>query len=456
MIRRPAADPARRIGSLVYLAGGPGDSGVDFVERVPKLFNESVRDRFDIVGFDQRGVSRSAPVRCFTDEENASGEDSIAGLPKDRSAVGGEHSLAVVPVGAKRSSGNDVMAGFDETAEVYREFAANCGRLSGPLLPYLSTEAAARDVDLLRAALGEPKLTAYGASYGTQLGATYAALFPTRLRALVLDAPADPTLRINNPLEHLRLKAFAFEAALNAFFAWCAHDPKCGFGHGDPAGAYDRLMARLAEKPLDVRDKDGTTTPVDASVARTAVVQLLYGEWGWPDLGLGLQRADDYDDGSILLDKSRGEASAQRESEPYSNSNEAIEAINCADQSYPTDLAVYRRFLVDLARQTPRIGVTQALVGLACAFWPTRPASRYTGPFQAQGAPTILVIGTTGDPATPYPEARTLAAQLGDRGVLLTWQSYTHVAYRGSTCVDEITDRYLIDLVTPKPNTVCQ
>ncbi|WP_307874608.1 alpha/beta hydrolase [Frankia nepalensis] len=454
VIRRPAADPARRIGSLVYLEGGPGVSGFDSVRDSAELVEKPVRDRFDVVGFDQRGVGRSAPVRCYADTEAAE-KALIGGLPWDRSAASGSRWLAVAPVGAKSSYGDEVLAGFDETVEEQRRFAEGCGRLSGPLLPYLSTEAAARDLDLLRAALGESRLTAYGASYGTELGVTYAALFPTRLRALVLDAVVDPRLSIDNPFVEIWLQATAFEKAFDTFLGNCKRDPECTFGHGDPAGAYDRLLARLAEKPLYVRNEDANTvTEVDASVVRFAVEKLLYNESNWPKLELGLQRADDYDDGSVLLDVVQG--SSDQEDGVYDNLAEANAAINCADQSYPTDLAFYRGFAATMALEAPRFGPMLALVGLPCAFWPTSPASRYTGPFQAPGAPPILVIGTTGDTATPYVEARSLASQLGDRAVMLTWRSFTHGAYGNSTCINEATNRYLIDLVPPKPNTVCQ
>ncbi|WP_307874459.1 alpha/beta hydrolase [Frankia nepalensis] len=456
LIRRPAADPARRIGSLVYLEGGPGVSGVDTIRTSPDLFDEPVRDRFDIVGFDQRGVGQSAPVHCLTDEEKAAYLASVAHPRAVSVAPSRSGSLAAARAPATGAADDeDLPAGFDETVEAYRQIVAGCERLSGPLLPYLSTEAAARDLDLLRAALGEPRLTAYGASYGTELGVTYAALFPTRLRALVLEAVLDPAQWTNDPLGHVRLQAIAFDAALDAFFASCARDPECGFGHGDPAGAYDRLMARLAEKPIYARGKEvDTTTPVDASVAISAVLELLYSEQLWPILALGLELADDYDDGSVLL-ATQEESSGERDDGTFDNSFDAQIAIDCADQNYPTDLAVYRRFAADLAREAPRFGPVLALGSVTCAFWPTPSASRYTGPFQAPGAPPILLLGTTGDPATPYQEALSTAAQLGDRAVLLTWRSYTHGAYADSSCVREATDRYLIDLITPRPGTVC-
>jgi hypothetical protein len=147
--------------------------------------------------------------------------------------------------------------------------------------------------------------------------------------------------------------------------------------------------------------------------------------------------------------------SGRRPDGTYDNSFDANTAINCADQRYPTSLAPYRRLATELARETPRIGASLALGGMTCAFWTTPAVSRYTGPFRAQGAPPILLVGTTGDPATPYSEARSLTAQLAS-GVLLTWRSYTHGAYEGpSTCVHQAVDAYLLGRTLPKPGTVC-
>jgi pimeloyl-ACP methyl ester carboxylesterase len=442
VVRRPAREPARRIGSLVYLEGGPGVSGVNSIKTYPQLFDTVVGDRFDIVGFDQRGVGASAPVRCLTDAQKATElSDVLAGGPARRAAPA--------------STEGSVPAGFDGTAASDRGVAEGCERWSGKMLPYLSTAAAARDVDVLRAALGDRRLTAYGASYGSELGATYAALFPTHLRALALDAVVDPRMSTTDPFAETLLQAKAFDAALDAFLTACARATTCPFGDGDPFGHYDRLVARIAKHPIYAQGKDvDTTRPVDSGVLTSAVLQLLYSQQQWPILALALGLADTANDGSVLLSLA-DQQSGRRADGSYDNSFDANTAINCADQSYPTDLAAYRRFAAKLATEAPRIGSTLALGGLTCAFWKVRAASRYTGPFLAKGAPPILLVGTTGDPVTPYPEARSLASQLSS-GVLLTWRSYTHGAYEGpSTCVHNAVDDYLVNLVVPKPGTVC-
>jgi pimeloyl-ACP methyl ester carboxylesterase len=472
VIRRPARLPKRRLGSLVYLEGGPGVSGVASIRSYPDLFDAAVRDRFDIVGFDQRGVGASAPVRCLTDAQKASQLADV--IPGGVSRAGGTRPAAVGDVGGdgrgdvggdvRGDVGGDVggdgrgdagaLAGFAGAALADSEVARGCERLSGRLLPYLSTALAARDVDLLRAALGEPRLTAYGSSYGTELGATYAALFPGRIRALVLDSISDPRLSMTRPFDEIRLQAQGFEAAMDAFLSACRRDAACPFGHGDPAGAYDRLMARLARHPIYARGNDADRTrPVDATLATYAVMEPLYAQRNWPVLAAALARADN-DDGSVLLALA-DLRSGRRQGGAYDNSFDANTAINCADQAYPTDLAAFRRFAADLAREAPRFGPSMALGGLACAFWPVRAVVRYTGPFRAQGAPPILLVGTTGDPVTPYTEATSLAAQLAD-SVLLTWHSFSHGAYAGpSTCVHAAVDRYLLATVPPRRGTVC-
>nr|WP_007510370.1 alpha/beta hydrolase [Pseudofrankia saprophytica] len=463
--RRPARDTARRIGSLVFLAGGPGQSGVDVMKSSSEWFDPPVRDRFDIVGFDQRGVGGSRPaVSCSSDQENATTQSSDAKGAPVRPSVSGSRADGE---GHSSLDSTDPLADFRYAAKLASETAQQCKEYTPTLLPYLSTEAAARDVDLLRAALGDKKLTAFGSSYGTQLGATYAALFPTHIRALVLDAVVDAALSINQPLERLRVHTEGFEAALDAFLADCAHDPACHFGGGDPAGAYDRLMARLERRPIRAEGKDvDKSQPITADIARWGVIEALYSQQNWKILAQALQQADEDNNGAMLLSlASEGDdlsvylgddlSSGRRPGESSDNSNDAYIAIRCADGTYPTDLAAYQRFADRLRREAPRLGPTMAYGEMACARWPVHSASRYTGPFRAQGAPPILLVGTIGDPATPYSEARSLASQMAS-AVLLTWRSYTHGAYTGpSSCIYTAVDHYLLDLVPPRPGTVC-
>ncbi|WP_160172418.1 MULTISPECIES: alpha/beta hydrolase [Frankia] len=448
LIRAPARQPHRRIGSLVMLAGGPGQSGVGFIRDWLGFFGASLRDRFDIVGFDQRGVGGSAPVRC------SSGQDNDPPAATSPFAIDSRASRA-------GSEDDDV---YQELVDDRRQWAQGCVRFSGAELPYLSTEAAARDLDLLRAALGEDKITSYGGSYGTVLGATYASMFPTRIRALVLDGVEDPNVWMNQPQEDLRRMAQGFETALGAFLADCKARPNCGFGHGDPAGAFDRLVERLIEKPIPAGGKDtGAARTLNWVTAMIGVRSALYSHAMWPRLAEALALADDNNDGSKLLSFAAQDPIGAILPLPYSTSTSADvahtaiaahTAITCADKVFPT-VGAYQRLADELNRESPHFGLLSGLGALACVVWPVKAASRYTGPFHATGAAPILLVGSTGDPATPYSGAVSLARQLAN-SVLLTWRSYTHTAYfQDSGCVRQAVERYLVDLILPKRGTIC-
>jgi pimeloyl-ACP methyl ester carboxylesterase len=419
LIRRPAGDSATRIGSLLVNPGGPGVSGVDFVRRASTLFSRDVRDHFDIVGWDPRGVAGSQPsVDCVD-----SLDDYISGDPSPDS-VEEQHAL-------------------DEAA---RAFAEGCAARSGGLLPYLATSYTARDMDLLRASLGDEKLTYFGYSYGSFLGAIYAELFPSRIRAMVLDAAADPSI---SPQQDIKNQVLGFEASLNAFFAYCAADSSCAFhSDGDPATAYDNLMRSIEENPV----YGDALLDVGVGIAEIGVISALYNERNWPTLGEALAEARD-GDGSRLLSLSAFVTGRQADGS-YSNEVEQRIATICVDSprlSYDEKVALQAELKV-LAPRFGQPGVGPA--GDACDFWPAEPF-REPVAVTAPGSPPILVVGTTGDPATPYQQAVSLADQLS-RGVLLTLNAERHTAYGGvSACIDEAVDAYLIDLVPPPDGTTC-
>lgn len=423
LVRLPAADPAKRIGALVVNPGGPGGSGVEFVESSAEgLFSQELRDHFDIVGFDPRGVGDSTAVECVNgpalDRLNAL--DPTPETPAER--------LALID-GAK-------------------EFVAACTKNSGDLLPFMSTADAARDMDRLRAALGEARLTYLGFSYGTYLGTVYAALFPTRVRALVLDGAVDPAQSFDQRNE---AQAAGFARALNAFLDDCKTRPACAFYNGGkPADAFDALMRRIDSEPLPavaIADK----RPVGAGEAFTGVLAALYAQAAWPALAQGLALAQ-RGDGSVLL--LLADSYNQRQPDgSYKNVAAANNAVNCLDNVVPTDVRAYDAMVPALERVAPRFGAAIAYSGLSCAFWPVHPA-RDTGAIAAAGAPPILVVGTTGDPATPYQWAVNLAGEL-ESGVLLTRKGEGHTAYGESPCIERHVDRYLISLDVPPPDTTC-
>jgi pimeloyl-ACP methyl ester carboxylesterase len=420
IIRLPATRPTQRIGALVVNPGGPGASGVEFVQDDVAIFPEALRRRFDIVGFDPRGVNLSTPVRC---QDNLDGHVAL-----DRSPDSKAELAALVA---------------DATA-----FAKACEERNSDLLAHLSTIDVARDLEMIRIAIGEPKLTYMGFSYGTLIGALYAQQFPTHIRAMVLDGAIDPAL------DHAAFRsgqARAFETSLSHFLANCAADRDCYFYHGaQTRSAFDKLMASIDAHPLAairVKDRRKLTT----GLAWQAVAGSMYTDAAWPALAAGLELAR-LGDGSIMLlmtDPFNG----RNKNGSYSNLIDAYTANTCADFAAPRDVAAYTALATRLKRAAPHFAPLLAYNDLSCAFWPViseRTPARVT----ADGAPPIVVVGTTGDPATPYAWAKSLAAQLSS-GVLLTRRGEGHTAFAASGCIDRAVHAYLVDLTAPRNGTAC-
>jgi pimeloyl-ACP methyl ester carboxylesterase len=421
--RRQARVPARRIGSLVINPGGPGDSGIDDLSAELRVLTPGLLDRFDIVSFDPRGVARSAPVHCGPSTGTVG---APAGPP------------APIPDPVPQTD-----AARQALADGDRSYASACQRYSGDLLPFVGTDSAARDLDRIRAALGDDKLTFLGHSYGTLLGATYAELFPTRVRALVLDGAIDPALSTS---EMSLAQAQGFEASLQAFFAWCAGS---GAGTcpwrpvGDPEAALVGLIASARAHPLPAA---GSRT-VGPGEVYLGVLDTLYAQSFWPALGRVLAAAS-RGDGRPLIGLSD---SYQRHGS--SNAGDANSAITCVDHPVSRDLSTYASAAASAALQAPVFGPLFAWGALACGVWPVAPTGSPHA-IRAPGSPAILVVGTTQDPATPYVWAEHLAGEL-DHGVLVGRQGRDHVAYYYSGCIRVIDEHYLIDGVTPPSGTVC-
>ncbi len=424
VIRLKASKQSKRIGSLLLNPGGPGGSGVEFARQARSLLPQEIRDRFDVVSFDPRGVGETAPVDCLNDAEL-------------------DRLLAVDP---SPDSPAEEKALFDARGDE----AAACQRKSGRLLPHVGTVDTAKDMDVLRAALGDDKLTYVGFSYGTMLGARYAEQFPTHIRALVLDGALDPRLTSS---QVSGAQAVGFDNALTAFLADCTRIG-CAFSkHGRSAGeAFDQLMASIDRAPLNAT---GDTRKVGPSEALFGVAAALYSrEYGWPVLRTALENAYTRRDGATLL--ALFDNLVERDDQGhYSNSVESQAAISCVDGVYARDQASYDRDAAEFAKKAPRFGRAIAYGPTACAFWPVPPVTR-EGPVSAPGAPPILVVGTTRDPATPYAWAQGLASQLPGR--LLTYEGDGHTAYGfgRSKCVDGVVDAYLLTLTLPKAGTTCR
>jgi pimeloyl-ACP methyl ester carboxylesterase len=422
--RRRAADADARIGALLINPGGPGASGVAFLRTFGDNLPAAWHDNFDTIGFDPRGTGGTAPLDC-TDDPTAMTD--LDPSPDDE----------------------------DERDELYgaaRGLAQACAQAYGENLAFIDTVSTAKDIELLRIALGEDTLSYFGYSYGTLLGATFAGLYPDRVRAFVLDGAIDPAL---SPEEIVIGQARGFESGLNAFFADCAADPDCAFTP-DPGRnlgqTFDAILERIDAEPLPTDDDDGRLTTV--GVALVGVQAAMYDEsLYWPLLRIALGEANEGDGSGLLrlADTYNG-----RSDDGYSDLLEAYFAITCIDQPFPVGLTGYTSLLPRLMEAAPRMWASTTVgTNLPCAFWPV-PAKGAPGPIRAEGAAPIVVVGTTNDTATPYAWAQGLASQLTS-GVLLTHVGEGHTAYRqGSACIDNALDTYLVTLVPPPDGTICQ
>ena len=332
-----------------------------------------------------------------------------------------------------------------------KKFAADCKAKNADILPFIDTISSAKDIDVIRAALGEETITYFGYSYGTMLGATYAGLFPHRVRAFVLDGAVDPSLPADDFVSNRRA---ASRAALTAVFASCSADPGCEFTPDpgmDLAATFDRLMERIDATPLKASNDDRI---VMVGTALVGVQEALYSKRLWPVLTHALHEAEAGDGAGLLF--LADIYNDRLKDGSYSNALEAYFAIDCLDQPFPRGIAGYEALLPRIVAASPRMwSSTAAGTNLPCAFWPV-PAKGHPAPISASGAAPIVVVGTTNDPATPYNWAQSLAAQL-ESGVLLTRVGEGHTAYRrGSTCIDLALDTYIVTLVPPPANTICQ
>jgi pimeloyl-ACP methyl ester carboxylesterase len=382
---------------------------------------QAIGDNFDLVGFDPRGQAGSTPgIDCIDDLTAFVGLDPT---PKDAAAL-------------KQID--------DETSK----FVAGCSERSGDILPFVGTDNIIRDMDLLREALGDEKLTYLGFSYGTFLGTMYANRFPERVRALVLDAALDPSL--DGPA-FVEGQARGFEMELEAFLDDCAAKTTCAFySGGDPRGAYDGIIASIEAAPMPAMGTNRFLGPGEFSYAISAE---LYRPSQWKKLGEALALAAT-GDAMALLALSDGYVERDTDG-TYGDGLEVYYGVLSIDTPFPKDISVYEAMTQKLEMETPRLGVYFPFTAYASGKWPVS-SWRVPGPISAPGAAPILVVGATSDPATPYAWGVSLAKQLSS-GVLLTRNGHGHVSFlRGNTCIDTAVTDYLVDLKVPADGTVCQ
>lgn len=414
-----------RIGSLLVNPGGPGGSGYDFVkDSLAFAAGEPLQQRFDVVGFDPRGVGRSTAVACYDAAEMD------------------EFLYGVIP--AERGSDEWIAAAGANA----RAFGEACSAQSGELLPNVDTVSAARDLDLLRAILGDEQLNYLGYSYGTFLGATYAELYPEKVGRLVLDGAIDPSA---SDFDVNEAQAVGFETSLRAYLEECLAGEECPFGGTVDAAMNEvgRLLASVDESPL--RGSDGRMLGADALF--TAIIYPLYS----PDTWLYLNEMFEsvmFGDADIALSFADAYYGRDADGTYLDNSTEAFRAINCLDYTYQSDIAVMRDNAARLAAAAPTMGPYMAYGDLGCVNWPYQ-SERERTEIHAEGAAPILVVGTTGDPATPYDWAVALADQL-ESGVLVTYDGEGHTAYnKSNACVQGTVESYLIDGTVPAADPKC-
>jgi pimeloyl-ACP methyl ester carboxylesterase len=424
LIRLPAKDPAHRIGSLLINPGGPGASGIEFARDAGNAFTARIRAIYDIVGFDPRGVASSSPVVCLSDRQL----DTFIAANQEPTTPAQEQALLAIA----------------------RGFANSCEAHSARLLPFMSTVDAARDMDIIRAVVGDATLHYYGASYGTFLGATYAELFPSKVGRLVLDGAIDPSLNAEQ-LAYGQLHGF--EVALTAFLQNCISGSSCPVGPtvGQARQEIGRIIDRSADHPLP----SDSGRQVTQSLVILGLLSPLYDkQYGWPDLEQALAQARS-GDGTGLLQLADLYAERNSNGTYTGNENESTYAVSCLDRPDHSTLAQLRADAAAFTRASPLFGAYFAWGNLPCTVWPVQSALT-PGPIHAVGAAPILVVGTTRDPATPYQWAVNLAQQLSS-GRLLTRNGDGHTAYTtGDACTDSAVDTYLIDGTLPPVGKVCQ
>lgn len=414
-----------KIGSLIINPGGPGESGVGAAASLVGAMPPSIRERFDLVGFDPRGVGASTPaVWCNSDADN------------DRQRADDQVDYTPEGVAHIESETKDFVARCVE--KMGNEFLANVG-----------TTSVIKDLDAMRAALGDQKLTYLGYSYGTRIGSAYAEAYPQNVRAMILDGAVDPNA---DPVEADIRQAAAFQTAFNDYAADCGKSPNCPLGT-DPAKAvdvYKSMVEPLVKDPAKTRDPRG----LSYSDAIVGTILPLYSPNLWRHLTQALSELKNGSGDTML--KLADLYMGRDEDGRYNNSTDVRVAVNCVDEPPITD----RKTVVDEDRRVREVAPFMSygqFTGNAplgtCAFWPV-PATSKPHRISVAGLPPVLVVSTTNDPATPYQAGVDLAKQLG--GTLLTFDGTQHtVVFQGDKCVDDIAAKYLVDVVVPPPNSTC-
>jgi pimeloyl-ACP methyl ester carboxylesterase len=414
-----------RVGTLLLNPGGPGASGFDAVARaVDVTATEALQDRYDLIGFDPRGVGRSTAVSCFAPDDL---DKILYGNP--RGTRGSEEWITT-------------------QNEITHKYGQACLAETGPLLANVDTVSTARDLDMLRAALGEERLNYLGYSYGAYLGTVYAGTFPDKVGRLVLDGPIDPS--IGHDAMSLA-QAQGFEASLRSYLASCMPAMSCPFQGTveDGMATVRAILDAVRKNPIPSTDGRSLT----AETLLIAIAAPLYNATTWPVLDgvFTTVLAGQADTALTVVDGYYGRSA---DGQYATNQMEALRAVNCLDFQYQNNVQVMKDQARELDRVAPYLGVYLNFGDLSCLSWPYH-AEQPRGPIAAPGAAPILVLGTTNDPSTPYGWAVAVASQL-ESGVLVTRNGDGHTAYnKGNACVDATVEAYLVDGVVPPGDVTC-
>lgn len=423
-IARLPATSAERYGSILINPGGPGASAIDYLRSSgTHVVGSEVLAHYDVVAVDPRGVGHSTPLDCVTDQKL--------------------DELLYAPISAPRGS----EAWIAESIARNAAFGAECAATAGSVAGHLDTANVARDFDMARGLVGDPALNYFGFSYGTLIGAVYADLFSERVGRMVLDGAMNPAADL---FDVTLGQAVGFERALEAYLTDCLSRERCPFSGsvGQATRQVGQLLTEVDKAPL--QHSDGRT--LNAPTLLTAIIYSLYRSSSWDSLS---RIFDEVQDGQTRQAFAAADAYNRRTPTGTYSSNmiEAFNAVTCVDYPHTRDPDVMERQNAALIEAAPTVGPWWTYGSLACAEWPF-PTGRIPAPVSAEGIAPVLVIGTTGDAATPYEWAVAVSEQI-DNARLVTFEGDVHTAYNTSPCVRDLVDHYFVDGKVPQLGARC-
>ncbi|MEU4222575.1 alpha/beta hydrolase, partial [Actinoplanes sp. NPDC026623] len=442
VLRIKAKDQKHKIGSLFLNPGGPGGSATEFALYAPYFLSDSLLRRFDIVGVDPRGIGASANVRCFR---------SV----KDQTAV---FDLLNVPFPVTRTEQRRYVTGSKLLGKA-------CSTTGRPLSGSMSTAEVARDMDVMRRAVGDRKLNYLGFSYGTALGQYYANLFPDRFRALVVDGVLEPTAWVGNNRQILDARLRSSEGAYRALIEILKRCDRaggkfCAFSAGDPVKNFETIARELRAKPLELPDGEGGTFVVTYAVFVGAILNALYGVDAGPvvtEIAAEVWAALHSGSAAALTARARAARATKRGYDfPYDNGFEATSAVVCTDGGHPADAGTWPAATARRDQRAPYFGRAWGWIDSQCArnTWTVRDEDAYRGPFTKRTAAPVLVVGNFWDPATNY-QGAVASSRLLPNSRLLSSNNWGHTAYGSGVCVTTSIDNYLLTGTPPARGKVC-